>query len=849
MRFGLRLLLVLLLFPCVLSAQVEEVLRRDSKITVGDLPNGTSYYIVSNPTTKGYADFSLVQKGYVDRNRSKSALSEVEIFSGKGVGYSKDGYISYKDGSTVFSFQDVPVFDESASDSTLLALFNLMKSCPSKQAVIISGDVAVAKIMDRLYMLSMTIGRLSPAPAVDSYQWNPVQEPSVQVNYSSKFDFAKIIVSWSMPRTPVDMMGTLQPLVSEMLSDEMATLIKTRVRTSFEEAGVPMARMTSRRIDSSMTAGDESFEFTVTTSISDALKATSILAHVFSVLDSKGASAAEYQDAKDKRISQTQKEAGELFKTNRYYVGRCVSSYLYGSSLASSSAVASFFSKRRLSSDKELFLFNNYMSSILDPARGLSLTLATSDRTVGKDEFLRAFEQEWVSAEGDTTEAGFRISYGDTLSLITPKSKIKIKTSAPEPLSGGVLWTFSNGMRVVFKNTGQGGQFEYGMLFRGGVTAVPGIRKGEAPFVADMLRISSVAGMKNNAFRSMLRANGIEMTPEASLSDLRITGSAPKDKLELLMKALVAVSAAKPADAAAFEVYRRDEAIRSSLVKHSTEGVLAVVDSLVSPKFKYSFNKDIRNLRPDLPARAGKYFDIQFSKCQDGILVITGDFDEYYLQKVLSRYLGGFKTSKTIAVRPHVARSLRTGWGTVYDLAGESSVGDGEPVLVMNIPVITPVSTDSYMTFKIAEEVVRRSVVKAVAPLGMRVSVTTQVECFPSEMMSLRVICRPCREEGLPMGVSSRSIQRARDAVRYAVQSAPNVRVDLSGYKTAMKNRIASNLSTPEGIVWMVLFRYSNNKDIISRYAKSLDEVKKEDVVELLNTLASSKVKAEYIQY
>ena len=57
------LLLVIGLFVAIIMpAQNLPVLQADPAIRTGVLPNGTTYYIVSNSTIKGVADFALVQK-------------------------------------------------------------------------------------------------------------------------------------------------------------------------------------------------------------------------------------------------------------------------------------------------------------------------------------------------------------------------------------------------------------------------------------------------------------------------------------------------------------------------------------------------------------------------------------------------------------------------------------------------------------------------------------------------------------------------------------------------------------------------------------------------------------------
>ena len=72
---GLSILLLLLTFS--LGAQPLPSLPAASGVVTGTLPNGISYFLVSNPSSKGRADFALVQKGPAREDVSRNALAEL----------------------------------------------------------------------------------------------------------------------------------------------------------------------------------------------------------------------------------------------------------------------------------------------------------------------------------------------------------------------------------------------------------------------------------------------------------------------------------------------------------------------------------------------------------------------------------------------------------------------------------------------------------------------------------------------------------------------------------------------------------------------------------------------------
>ena len=174
----------------VAEAQPFAVLPDTPDLKKGVLPNGISYYIFQNTSLKGIADFALVQKtGLSDegpgeagrvKEYAKDLLSWSErleldspqqMMVRRGAIPREYGYVKVDSTSTVFWFDDVPVLDDpSVIDSTLLVLFDMIDRTnrdddpfvaahysPAKQAVMISGDLEPALLVEKMKMLSLMV--------------------------------------------------------------------------------------------------------------------------------------------------------------------------------------------------------------------------------------------------------------------------------------------------------------------------------------------------------------------------------------------------------------------------------------------------------------------------------------------------------------------------------------------------------------------------------------------------------------------------------------------------------------------------------------------------------------------
>lgn len=857
---GYILSLFLLLLPLIAASQDLPALKKSAAIHRGTLPDGVSYYLVPNTTTKGYANFAVVQKRGSDVGPARRLLRRLPHFTkvapydfeaSKGVGYGPGGYISYPDGATVFTFQDVPTFDSAASDSTLLLLFDLVAAFDGPQTIIASGDFKLSAMVDKMQVLSLTIGpRKGEAYAPVPYSWQPSESRTLVLERNSTASVAGITFSWASPRTPDHAMNTPQPMVSRRYAQELWYIVRKRVERTFRSWSIPLADFDFNYLDSSVSAGDESFSFTVHTGTDYLSRAVNALAVVFAELDTQGVALAEFNDARGWMETMAIQQAGTPV-SNAEYVRICMSNYLYGSSLALEKDKLAFFAGRNLPPRKELELFNSFVRSLLDPQRALTVKIDTPSGEADRNALAADFEEGWrKGVQAPQSLAQYKVNVGDTLGLFVPVARrVKLKSTATDPVSGGRVWTFSNGIKVVFKKTGGSGPLNYALMLKGGYSHVPGLGEGESAFVGDMLGLYNIAGRKPWNFRNMLEANGISMNFEVSLTDMRLQGTVPEPKLPLLLRSLLSYSNDRSLSEEAFSYYRKCEVLREERFRLSVDGINAVMDSIMSPSYFYPATQSLPKLGDDLPERVEQYLRSEFSKVDDGVLVIIGNADEYRLRRLLGKYLGNFRTGGSYSLRPKTEYELRKGWFTYSIDANKSSVGSGETCVSVGVAAERPFSMESYSSFMIAAVALKNAVVKELAGMGYYARTVSEVRLFPTEQVSLFINCRPCEEEGLPAGISPADPMETLRAVRVAIMEVARDGIsakELKGYKAELLNRMENEYSQPSVLVDAVLMRDSEGKDIVANYKHYIEGVTLEGVQSALLDLDFGS-KVEYV--
>jgi len=862
-----RLLHILCLFvlaaPENVSAQDLPALGKASEITSGKLPDGLSYYLVKNSSTPGYADYALVQKHCTEGKVNRDALSSLPHFPGRkpwkflsdnaigyapyGIGYSAGATVTKggeKGSSIVYRFRNVPVFNQAVADSTLLMLFDLAQSSEYDQALVVSGDINVSTVTDRMGMLSMLVPSRKSVVLAETHSFQPTASAQFEFIVTEGLPIATAEVFYKSPRTAAGSRNTMLPIVSETMALQLGRIAAVRMKRLMAAEGIPCAGISYSYSGVGKSDADEGLRLKVSTAPGHIEEACACLSSVLSDIDANGAGLQEIKDARDHDMAILNRDAPNMKWTNSHYLDKCLSAYLYGTNLAPYTAVRDFYKDRNLDPEVEKNLFNKYASAMLDREKNLTVTFSAPE--LGgtlKTALERKFRQAWDECK----PTSFDLSGADTLKLINPKKKTKIKISSTDPTSGGELWTFANGVKVVFKkDAAQKGKFHFSYMVKGGISGIKDLRQGESPFADDMIPLFKVAGISGEDFSRMLDAGGIDVSWRISQSDVRFNGLAPSSRLQLALKSIVTFATDRKTDPEAFESYIQGEELRIRIRRRSTEGLCEVLDSIMSPGYVYLNHKQLMNLQEDLPERVNSYLDQQFANTGNTLIVLIGDLNKEETQKQLCRYLGELHSSSQRPVRPKSSFNLENWWLTLCAPSEKSVFGEREKSVNVAVCAKMPFNTDNNAAFKLAAEAVEREIIKEMGPMGM----TAYVKSVESEdRLSLYVVCRHCRQAGLPSGVGNSRETDVLNAVRYAINRfnmTPLSDSELKSCKSAVTNKLNAITGDPSFIVDAVVARNSEGRDELTNYKSRIGAVPLSLVRSVLTNLSNGS-KVEYI--
>ena len=830
-----------------------------SSIRKGKLDNGITYYIVPNSAEKGMADICLVQKGGCGMEDGETAgassvhvmetLTELPHFrqdspydflSRNHIWPGPEGYAEVGQDAVTYRFRNLNLSrSKEMVDSVLLLVFDIIsrepesfpgRYSPANQAIIVAGDVDAAAVLGKMNMLSMLVSRSAPASASDKYSWQNSNSPEFRLVSTSRTGCARLTVEYASPRTAEDRMNTILPLISRRYSYELEIILRRRLSSSFRAAGIPVSGLNFAYFGSSAGSGDEKTCISVDVLEKDLYSAASVMASVLAGLDADGASVDEYRDAHNELLMNLRRKYTGDSASNSEYVGQCRSAYLYGSSLASAKSVLDFFLSKSIDDSQGVRFFNGYVSALLDKSKNLTIECRADSSAVSGKKLLRTFDLAWKPA----ASKAYSVSYIDTLHLkkTSQRQKVKLRTEETEPVYGGKTWVFDNGIRVIFKQVAGSGSFHYMWLLKGGYSLMTDLKPGEGACISDMLGLYSVSDLSCYAFSDMLSANGISFGAEVTMSDLRISGAAPVSRLNVLLKSLYALTSDRAVDKSAYDYYRKCLKIGMS----AGPSPASSIDSLLFPGNGYSAYRRPQSLADDFQTRAEKFFEKEFSKMNDGVLILVGDFDEFALKKDLSYLLGGFDTEKVSSYRSRAR--YQPGVGKV----SETRVGNIQDIeLGLSAPLTY--SVENYMASGVAGLALEDKIKGCLAASGWNASSESDFEMFPDERYTFTVSASMSKRTGLPGSMLQNT---SPEDVLYGLQkSLASFKLNASElkiYKASLANRLESVASDPENIVDMLALRYSYLKDVVTKYKDKVNGVALPAVNGILNSLASGRV-------
>ena len=858
-----------LLLAISVPAQDLPVLPSDPAVKQGVLPNGMSYYISQNTASKGMADFALVQKTglytssdsaaseavglarraleYVPRLRTRSPQA---FMTAHGAAAGRNGFVEVKDDATIFRFPGIRLTDSrDMIDSTLLVIMDMTERvtwtdddfhkkwyAPADQAIIVCGDIDVNSVAEKLKMLSY----MTPAGVSSERKehiWTSHAEPVFIMSEGSPEGLSSVSLTWRSARPPRSLMNTVQPATFEMTMHSLGEIACMRARKLLRDRGIHAAEVAYGYVPAYSTPYDEEFSVKAVVGEADSQDALLALTEVMASLDGAGVSATEYRAGRSRFLDNLRDVSSEPLKSNEECMERCISAFLYNSSLGSDREKLKYHESRILPDTTATRLFNDIIAALLDGSKDLVVRCPETE-----EGFLSRMDSVWTANAASDLVKSAAPNLRDTVSFPGPGPKIKVKSAKKDHLSGGTVWTFSNGFKVVYRNMPSENRLYYSLALNGGYGSIPDLSSGEGAFLPDYLDLCFIAGLKASDFKSILASEGMTMNATVNLSNTLVRGYVPENRASLLMKSLLALACDRRPDEAAFSYYLKSNDLALRHQAGSERARMTAIDSIMCPGYIYSAYKAPGKLTPAFASKAERFYSGQFAKMNDGVLVIVGDLDEDVLKKTLLEYVGAFPVMDAAFRRPVVRYQPVSGWST-YTVEGAANSVD----VVMSARM--PVTAANHASASVAAMILEQRLTEKMSSAGLHAKVSYNCRIYPEERLNLIVSVTEAPVSGFAAGTQELGSIDALGVLRSALSGMSGMEMDegrLSACKASLKNAVSMQMKSPLYWTDAMTLRHLDGKDLTTGYVSRIDAVKASDVKSVLELLEDGS-KVEYV--
>lgn len=759
--FGIFIGVICLLSSWTAKAQSLPVMPQDPAVQTCVFSNGLSCYAVGNASTKGVADITLVRRDYTGND-------------------------------LVSAHRNVMISSEVAVDSMLLGMMRRVEKdgIPADCAVIVSGDIDTRAVMTKLKYMSLMVDSSEPS-MMPEVAWEGDGKIRFSVNNDMQAGLAVVNCSWHASRVSSENMHKTLGAIYEKTAWELGEVACVLIRRGLRKADIPCAEVSYRYDNAPGNQSYESFSFDVIVAAEDAEAAMDMISSALASIDRGDIVMNDVLLAEKSYLDRLERNAGKVVVGNDEYTGMCRNAFLYGTPLVSDRERLAFFRSKDVSLETRRKIFTDISSAMIE-----------------------------MDALGDSTECvASGVMLSDTLALPGPsEDKMKTRLSRKDAFSGGSMWTFANGFKVVYhKMPSTGMRLYYSLSLGSGYGNVPDLERGEGAYMSEYLDNCWIAGMKGSYFRELLNLSGMTMDTKVNLFSTVISGQVEDRNAALLMKSLLAVANECRPDHVEIDYHARCESMRQEMLSGSD--AKAVIDSVMCPGYKYSSFKAAGGVREETFAKAEALFSSMMSKMNDGLLVIVGDMDEATLKKQLQYYVGGFRVRNVASRRPSLKYSPVSGWLTY------KAEGDRYATMVVVTAPFAMTASNHFATEIVALYLERR-LKDIFESKGVQVRLSLSRNIYPDERFSILVeLSGKCCQEDLTM-------------VHEVLNESKVSEQELSSCKEYLKTSYALQADTPAYWLRVVPLRHLEGKDFTTGASAKIEAVSQDDLKSVFKALA-----------
>ncbi len=826
--------IVFLLLGLTSSGQHLNHVGNDSRVVLGALPNGLSYYLMPNKTVPGYADFILVQKTVpLAEDRSHAGIfpdgeytsltsmynfRDAEFFTfldDMGVAAKKGFKVNTLHDYTTYEFSNIALQrNSSVVDSMLLAILNLTYPLrPDRQAVVIVGDINTSSVIAKM----QTLFQIIPKPG-EPYEETDTEnigvEPEGRFSYVTDIEADRATLTYDYALEPIaePYRTTAVPFIYDFYIDIVTGILSERCNR--ELAGADFLPL-NFRAELLPLMGRNTLRITMQCAPEDYVDAHEFLESMIERIRRFGLTEEEVRRETDKVFSRVEDRYRERkVLPNSYFAQQCVRNFAEGYSIVGPEFRKAYIGQVKDSIGREMM--EEFISKLLDPEKK-HITCSAPIPTGG----LEYFRIETMPLEPDSVPL-LRVSVPETEEEKFFK-KIFVNKS-----TGVVSRRLSNGAVMAYKPLQDTNEWIYFEAFApGGISLLDHELLKYSEHIENVARLCKIKGQDIFQRVQTNNAMNIEIDRKINIEDRRITGKFHKSYIHEFMQLVNDFFQGSDPDEVTFEKYRK---MKMSSIPYKNNSPQRVLDGYASNDVK---------IRETGPAVSDSMLlaDMDYSLLLESINMLftdASDFTFAFVGDVSDRQMM-HSVEETIELLGHRRSTLKKTPGddfyiARYDQTKEVTVPMNSPRVLGSYKITFPsqFTMEERIGSRIAAKIIEREAVRTLAENGIIATASGRFIRYPQEAMTLELRFEAGYPSDLNLEFLFSDILK-RLSVRKV--SAAEIKIIRDNIKLREKYQAEHN---SEYWLRVLRSRYLDRKDFHSRRDAALDAVTAADIEKIL---------------
>ena len=430
---------------------------------------------------------------------------------------------------------------------------------PDLQAVFVVGDIDLAKVETQVKSIFATIPKPLKTESRNYYNPKIVKGTQVLIEKDPEYNKTSVAINFlSKPLIPKYRLTSV-PFIEAYFNDAISTLLLKRLSSGIVEQNLPISNVRINKGKFMGMTNLETFEISFETLPGTVYASISFMSGEINRIARYGFNAQEFSNSREMHFRELENIYDNRFgQPNSLFMKRVKESYLYGYSLASIEMHFEIMKEILYSLRSEQL--NNYAAALLGNKDGVVISCNMPEAEGVEELSVDRIQDSFVNSLSKSEYTG-----KEKALVAWPKfvgqnnTQGAIVNSVIDPVTEATVYTLSNGIRVIHKQTtGSGDTVSFRAVSKGGLSVLKENYGRELEFYAsDIANLSTVGGISRSDWERLFLYNNLALNARIDNHTEMFEGYCGAQSLEKLFHLVYLNFTGRESDVSSFDIYRR----------------------------------------------------------------------------------------------------------------------------------------------------------------------------------------------------------------------------------------------------------------------------------------------------